>query len=106
MSNPETFPFGNIVNHNISREDKKEIKRKGDFNRFHPEKGIEEVFVTNIKEGEEDSVRWETKRVGDIAYDSYGKKIENAHPVFVQALELLKNKINPYTFNDLESARD
>jgi len=64
------------------------------FNESHPEKKEDEIFVTNLKIGDEKSCYFETKRVGNVAYTKNGEKINSLYkPLFVRKSEYerLKN---------------
>lgn len=68
-----------------------------DFNENHPEKGDDEIFITNAWEGDREGlfdnekdysrIGWKTKRKGRQAYDIYGKPLKNGYPVFVKKSE-------------------
>jgi hypothetical protein len=84
--------------------------------KIHPEQRLGEVFLTNtsdvvmpvltllidghhnllsdVRSGWE-SIGWETKRRGKIAYDIYNIPIAGMFPVFVQRRELIAHSINP-----------
>lgn len=69
----------------------------------HPEREEGEVFLCNIGKDmfdspyggdlpdmeELDDIGWETKRVGDRAYDINGNRLFDMFPVFVQRQELV-----------------
>ncbi|MEK7635331.1 MAG: hypothetical protein AAB446_02810 [Patescibacteria group bacterium] len=90
--------------------------KKGDFNRNHPERQSDEVFITNADNVDQsdsmiggprdflfitgsswDNVGWKTKRKGKVAYDIEGKPLGNrwpgAFPVFAKQEEI--NKKDP-----------
>ncbi len=66
--------------------------------REHPELGDGEMFLTNIDPEREDddgrtdwqSIGYETKREGFVAYDTSGRIIHNMRPVFVKKSEFEK----------------
>lgn len=66
---------------------------KQDFNKNHPERRSDEVFLTNSDNGLAVSA-YKTLRVGTISYDQSGKPLGNrwqgSHPVFVKIAEIEK----------------
>lgn len=54
----------------------------------HPELREGEVFLTNTSSEQFGQIGYKTKRLGDVAYDIYGKYVDNLQPVFVQRSEL------------------
>lgn len=75
------------------------------FNDKHPEMRHDEVFLCNIATNEEpdekligsifvpdeeewNSIGWVTKRMGEVAYTTDGKKIRDMRPIFVKRAEL------------------
>ncbi len=89
-----------------------------DFNKNHPERKADEVFLGNVSSPDDRSVfyfadgsleisgeaynriGWETKRMGEVAYDDHGKKIKDLLPVFVKKSEIKKE--NPALLKELE----
>ena len=76
---------------------------KKDFNKNHPEREDDEVFITNAddeldlldfedKKSGYGHVGWKTKRKGTVAYDTKGLPLGNrwpgAFPVFVKQAEI------------------
>ena len=62
----------------------------------HPEMQEGEVFWSNIHSvANLEAVGWTTKRLGEVAYDSYGKEIKGMRPVFIQRTELSEAGVNP-----------
>lgn len=59
------------------------------FNRSHPEQMEDELFCMNIPEFALEWVLWETKRLGDNAYDNQGKSLSDLRPLFVKKEEVL-----------------
>jgi hypothetical protein len=58
------------------------------FNDRHPELREGEVLCTNITDDAEgqkfyERLRWKTKRLGNVAYDIYGNRLEGIRPVFM-----------------------
>jgi hypothetical protein len=84
---------------------------KKDFNKNHPERKPDEVFITNASDQIDDfpeiigndgrsswdHIGWKTKRKGQIAYDIDGNPLGNrwpeAFPVFAKQSEI--NKEDP-----------
>lgn len=76
------------------------MNTKGDFNKNHPERRDDEVFITNsddefdFESGTRSyrAIEWRTKRRGNISYDSNGKplgdKWPESFPVFVKQEEI------------------
>jgi hypothetical protein len=80
-------------------------RKKPFFNENHPELQEGEMFLTNIipdhrilmisaegrlfvpSQNSWESIGWESKRLGDAAYDIYGNPIENYRPVFIKKWE-------------------
>ncbi len=61
--------------------------------KIHPEQDEGEVFLGNCTEDNyEENTGWETKRMGQVAYDVNGEPIRsiNLFPVFVQQDEIRK----------------
>lgn len=77
---------------------------KKDFNKNHPERLDDEVFITNTddysgfegRRSSYDAVGWETKRKGIVAYDINGKPLgqrwSGSFPVFAKKAEIEKSK--------------
>jgi hypothetical protein len=78
---------------------------KKDFNKNHPERLDDEVFITNADDefdfSEEnkssyDHVGWKTKRRGNIAFDINGKPLgqrwSGSFPVFAKIAEIEKSE--------------
>jgi hypothetical protein len=64
----------------------------------HPETLDGEVFMFNATdEGYQNSV-WRTRRMGHQAYDMWGAKIRNVHPVFVKRTEIEEAGLDPDQF--------
>lgn len=71
-----------------------------DFNRDHPERLDDEVYLGNFSDAPNEdldgksgweSIGWETKRRGKIAYDIYGKLLkgwDGYFPVFAKQSEI------------------
>ena len=61
-----------------------------DFNRDHPERRPDEVFVTNAVSTK--WIGWQTKRCGRVAYGRNGQRLDgswpDAFPVFVKQHEV------------------
>lgn len=59
----------------------------------HPEQQSDEVFICNIAYSQVDELGWNTKRLGDVARDVYGKVLSPASPVvkpvFVKRAEIV-----------------
>ena len=55
----------------------------------HPEQQDDEVFVCNVQHREYDRLYWKTKRMGEVAYDQGGNRLNYAEfsPVFVKRWE-------------------
>ncbi len=78
-------------------------------NKKHSELREGEVFITNIgftrlhcpieygddNRSDWDSIGWKTKRMGEVAYDIYGRPINGMRPVFVQRSEMVKAGVDP-----------
>lgn len=65
------------------------------FNKNHPERQEDEVFITNADKEEFKDFFWKTKRMGIVAYTLHGKKIPRSRelfPVFVKIRELKSSK--------------
>lgn len=66
------------------------------FNKTHPEKQLDEVFLMNGDEEHfvEARRRWTTARKGRIAYDIFGKVLSARNvsgvPIFVRSVEVSK----------------
>lgn len=58
------------------------------FNLPHPEAHEGEVWIANLPPNQIDTIRWQSKRVGRVAYDIEGNVIPNVFPVFAKAFEL------------------
>lgn len=57
------------------------------FNKKHPEKMEDEVFFGNMTRTDFESFIWQTKRIGEAAYDDAGAKLETSpqqFPIFVK----------------------
>ena len=79
-------------------------KMKNDFNKNHPERLSDEVFITNaddeinFPEGKSSFqvIGWKTKRRGNVAYDINGKPLGSrwpeSFPVFVKQKEIRAEK--------------
>lgn len=77
---------------------------KKDFNKNHPERLDDEVFITNSDDefdfeenrSSYDAVGWKTKRRGEVAYDIYGKPLgqrwRGSFPVFAKIAEIEKSE--------------
>ncbi len=66
-------------------------------NKRHPELGPDEVWITNTDLEGFSKIKWKTKRMGDLAYDLYGKIINGYNgskvlPVFVKKSEIMLKK--------------
>lgn len=77
---------------------------KNELNYNHPERRENEVYLTNATFRGFASFGWTTKRIGEYAYDIYGKCVpffhhnEHIYPVFVSRDEYLSFcKDNNYT---------
>ena len=79
---------------------------KSSFNKRHPELREGEVFISNISDSLPSAyvndnrsdwrfIGWKTKRMGQVAYDIYGKPISDMRPVFAQRAELKEAGVNP-----------
>lgn len=76
------------------------------YNRSHPEKRINEVFIANIRNIDFSLIIFKSKRRGLTAYDFNGEKIdsENFFPVFASSSEVgqvMKN-LGVVNFEDLD----
>jgi|GEM_PF-2507220 len=63
-----------------------------DFNRNHPERKDDEVFITNSDSEDFSDIGWKTKRYGVDAYDIHGKRFSEyprTFPVFAKISEIL-----------------
>lgn len=69
--------------------------------KYHPELREGEIFLGNFSfygraQREWDSLRWKTKRKGEVAYDDHGRPLREAtdrseiYPVFAQESELVE----------------
>lgn len=77
---------------------------KNNFNKNHPERLDDEVFITNADneinfpkgKSSYQVIGWKTKRRGNVAYDINGKPLENrwpeSFPVFVKQEEIRMEK--------------
>jgi hypothetical protein len=54
------------------------------YNKNHPELRKGEMFLTNVDEEGFRRIGWQTKRIGEIAYDSGGNILQGHFPVFIQ----------------------
>ncbi len=63
---------------------------------IHPEIKTGEIFFTNATRDQFKSMKWVTKRLGAIAYNGNGEKlnIEKWYPVFLLKEELKLSKID------------
>jgi len=59
-----------------------------DFNKSHPERRSDEVFLANVPDEDWARLPWETKRIGKTAFDFDGNRISNVRPVFVAKKEV------------------
>jgi hypothetical protein len=69
---------------------------KFNFERDHPERASDEVYIANTDQEDVIDIGWKTKRAGNIAYDIRGKKIgqyPKVFPIFVKISEI-KEKEN------------
>lgn len=60
------------------------------FNKSHPEKLEDEIFLTNATHSGFENLRWRTKRLGVTAFDENGERVDpqfGLFPVFVKRLE-------------------
>jgi len=61
----------------------------------HPERQYDEVFLTNVSEStfnesiQFNTIGWNTKRLGCIAYDIHGMRSPGQRPVFVKKQEII-----------------
>jgi hypothetical protein len=89
------------------------------MNTTHPELRDGEIFITNcrtkhptyhvhsssdkydkfVNHHDYDSIGWETKRKGDVAYTHDGEVIDDAYPVFIQLSEY-EEKYGKVIIND------
>lgn len=77
---------------------------KKDFNKNHPERLEDEVFITNAdddpgfeqRRSSYDAVGWQTKRKGIVSYDINGKPLgqrwSGSFPVFAKIAEIEKSE--------------
>ncbi len=67
----------------------------------HPEASPDEAFVVNVKvttyfggrlmlSQQFGQARWKTKRMGGVAYDTKGEKLDGYRPMFVKKVEAEK----------------
>lgn len=61
-----------------------------DFNKNHPELCEGEIFLANCSESDFRCMNWQTKRCGEIAYDSHGNRssLIGFRPVFIMKKEI------------------
>lgn len=63
-----------------------------EFNKSHPERGDDEVFITNADSESYSGVGWKTKRKGVTAYDLKGEPLgtrwHGSFPVFAKQDEI------------------
>ena len=71
-----------------------------DFNKSHPERKPDEVFLANVPVDDWPRLPWETKRIGKAAFDFDGNRISDLRPVFVTMAEV--GRENPRLLSDLE----
>jgi len=62
----------------------------GDFNTQHPEAREGEIWIANVPENRFGAVKWDTKRLGTIAYNNKGEPVSGHRPVFAEKKELEK----------------
>lgn len=60
----------------------------------HPEIQEGEILLTNSRKEDIDTIGWNTKRIGNIAYDTEGNIAEGLYPVFVHKTELDRAGVN------------
>jgi len=63
----------------------------------HPEMEEDEVFIGNFTKQALQHIGFQTKRAGEIAYDSDGKDISctGLYPIFVSRQEIIDNGQDP-----------
>jgi hypothetical protein len=54
----------------------------------HPEADADEIWIGNMFAVDFPKVGWETKRMGEVAYEARGRRIANFRPVFVKRAEI------------------
>lgn len=59
------------------------------FNVRHPELNNDELFCMNIPEFALEWVMWDTKRLGDTAYNDRGDLLPDLKPLFVKKDEVI-----------------
>lgn len=101
-----TYFFGSIlffcilglIGFFINKMNKSKIKEQKiikDFEKDHPERKEDEVYITNTDEEDYHDIGWKTKRHGIDAYDLSGKKFgefPRVFPVFVKISEIKQSK--------------
>lgn len=99
----ENFPES-FINNTLSLEGIVPPPPKPAFNKNHPERQKDEVWVTNADDGNDfddigepssySQVGWKTKRKGNVAYDIDGKPLgmrwPGSFPVFAKQEEIKK----------------
>lgn len=68
------------------------IKEKEDYNETHPELSEGEVFLFNGVSKTYDPLKWDTKRMGAVAYTSRGAVLPKYRPIFAQRKEYEEKK--------------
>ena len=63
------------------------------YNDDHPELQTGEVFLTNERPAEFNFIEWKTKRMGLVAYDRWGGRVDGSIPVFVQQSEITERNM-------------
>lgn len=58
------------------------MTKKNTFNKKHPELRDGEIFLTNTANPEMTNIGRKGKRLGDVAYDVNGEKVDGLFPVF------------------------
>jgi len=65
----------------------------------HPEQRAGEVFIQNHTIGQFETIKWRTKRLGEIAYDQASNVIPGQFPVFAQESEIKESGFSARSFN-------
>jgi hypothetical protein len=68
------------------------IKEKEDYSETHPELREGEVFLFNGMSETYDPLKWDTKRMGAVAYTSRGAVLPKYRPIFAQRKEYEEKK--------------